>query len=89
MAITLGVLLQVGQPPAVAVPPLQPIIEGTVVSSSTKTSMAISSISPSKRSGLSFGQRQVSPQQAFQIYNPRGEQKNLMFETGSRLDVYA
>lgn len=88
MAITLGVLLQVGQPPAVAVPPLQPIIEARIVSPSTKPIKAISSIS-SSGSAIPFALRLPSPQQAFQIYSQRGEQKNLMLETGTRLDVYA
>jgi len=77
MVITLGILLQVGQPPAVAVPPAQPYIEATIVSPTSRSVTSISSVSHS------------SPQSSFQSYNPRGEQTNLSLQTGMRLDIFA
>jgi len=88
MAITLGVLLQVGQPPAVALPPVrQPFIEATVISESTRPVKSASSLS--SHSSQFFSHRNTSSQPSFQSYNPRGEQTNLAHQTGIRLDIFA
>jgi len=87
MAITFGVMLQLGQPPAVAVPAVrQPFIEATVISESTRP-VTSASLVPHNSSYIS--QRQTSPQSSFQSYNPHGEQTNLAHQTGIRLDIFA
>ncbi len=89
MSFTLGVLLQVGQPPAVAVPPMYPVqrvIEAQVVSSSLQSIPAVSHV---KQETLRFHNHQAHSRPQVQTYNPFGEKHLDKMPTGAFLDIFA
>jgi hypothetical protein len=75
MSFAVGVVFQVGQPPAVAVPlvaPPQRVIEAEVISSSIKTVSAIENV---RQQNLTFESRnRPSSPQVF-AYTSRGEKR--------------
>ena len=83
MAVTLGVMLQFDRGPAAAVPPPQPVIEGTVIS---KSSQPIQAITQSSANNLNNAPNK--PKTYYQTYNPSGEQKSMGGQTGTRLDIF-
>jgi len=87
MSITFGVVLRVDRGPAVAIPPPQHVIEGSVVSQTTRPLPPVSPISLSQFNITNKNPR--APQQYLQTYTPRGEQQLTSEQTGSRLDIFA
>lgn len=90
MSFTIGVLLQVGQPPAVAVPPVypaQPVIDAQVVSSSLQATPTVGSV---KQDTLKFYNPKTNAQPSYApTYNSFGEKGLDQAQTGAFLDIFA
>ena len=84
MSIAFGVELRVDRVPAVAVPPLEPIIKGTVVSEA----ILVREVSAESATYFDFHNNKPVPQQTFQVYSLHGEQKNEGIQTGTSLNLY-